>query len=163
MKQILRYVRRTTSLGLMFTRSTKLEVVGFSEKKILNDMYYITGLKRNIVSLGQATEVGCEVRMKDNILMLFDRSGHLMIKTTRSRNRLYKVTLQTYTIQYLQIASSTESSKWHAHLGHVNTETMKLMINKELVTGILNIALEKETCASCLLGKQARHPFPKKK
>ena len=94
----------------MFTRSTKLEVVVFSDKKILNDMYYITGIKRNIVSLGQATEVGCEVRMKDNILMLFDRSGHLLIKTTRSRNRLYKVTLQTYTIQCLQIASSTESS-----------------------------------------------------
>lgn len=34
------------------------------------------------------------------------------------------------------------------------------MINKELVTSIPNITVEKETCASCLLGKQTRQPFP---
>ena len=38
------------------------------EKKILNNVYYIPGLRSNIISLGQATEVGCEVRMKDNTL-----------------------------------------------------------------------------------------------
>ena len=130
-------------------------------KKILNDVYYIPALKSNIVSLGQATEVGCEIRMKGNSLMLYDRSGHLMIETIRSRNRLYKVNLQTDNIQCLQVVTS-ESSKWHARLGHVNTETMKMMINKELVTGIPKIIVEKETCASCLLGKQSRQPFPQK-
>ncbi|XP_013639745.1 PREDICTED: uncharacterized protein LOC106345014 [Brassica oleracea var. oleracea] len=64
------------------------------EKKTLNNVYYIPGLRSNIVSLGQATEAGCEVRMKDNILTLFDRTGELMIKTSRSRNRLYKVNLK---------------------------------------------------------------------
>ena len=33
------------------------------EKKILSNVYYIPELRSNIVSLGQATEVGCEVRM----------------------------------------------------------------------------------------------------
>lgn len=130
-------------------------------KKILNDVYYIPALRSNIISLGQATEVGCEVLMKDNTLMLFDRSGHLMIETKRSQNRLYKVTLQTDSIKCMQ-TRLTESSTWHARLGHVNTETMKLMINKELVTGIPAINIKKETCASCLLGKQARQPFPQK-
>ena len=36
------------------------------EKKILHNVYYIPNLKSNIVSLGQATKAGCEVRMKDN-------------------------------------------------------------------------------------------------
>lgn len=35
-----------------------------------------------------------------------------------------------------------------------------MMINKELVTGTPSIAVEKETCVSCLLGKQTRKPFP---
>lgn len=54
----------------------------------MHNVYYIPGLKSNIISLGQATEAGCEVRMKGDMLMLFDRLGGLMVKTTRSKNRL---------------------------------------------------------------------------
>lgn len=64
------------------------------EKKILGNVYYIMGLKNNIVSLGQATEAGCEVRMKDHHLILFDRAGKIMVKTTKAKNGLYKVTLE---------------------------------------------------------------------
>ena len=129
------------------------------EKKILNNVYYIPKLRSNIISLGQATEVGCEVKMKDNQLMLFDKTGHLMIQTTRAKNRLYKVVLQA-DIHCLQISLGSESSRWHARLGHVNTDTMKVMINKQLVTGMPEIAVTKETCVSCLRGKQVRQPFP---
>ena len=69
------------------------------EKKILRDVYYIPGLRSNIISLGQATEAGCEVRMKNKELYLLDRMGHLMVKTTRSPNRLYKVILAADTVQ----------------------------------------------------------------
>lgn len=34
------------------------------------------------------------------------------------------------------------------------------MLNKELVTGLPSIPIEKETCVSCLLGKQTRKLFP---
>ena len=130
------------------------------EKKMLNNVYYIPSLRSNIVSLGQATEAGCEVSMKDETLKLFDHSGQLMIQSTRSKNRLYKVVLQADTIQCLQITSSSDSSKWHARLAHVNTETMRQMITKELVDGVPNITIEKQTCVSCLLGKQTRRSFP---
>lgn len=99
--------------------------------------------------------------MKDNELFLFDRMGYLIVKITRSRNRLYKVVLQADTIQLLQISTTSESFKWHARLGHVNRDTIKLMINKKLVEGVPHIQVKKETCVSCLLGKQARVPFPK--
>lgn len=130
------------------------------EKKVLKNVYYIPGLKSNIVSLDQATEVGCEVRMKDNTLTLFDRMGQLMVKTIRSKNRLYKVNLEVDHVRCLQITSTTESSKWHTRLGHLNKEKMKMMINKDFVVGIPNIEISKETCVSCLLGKQTRRSFP---
>lgn len=122
----------------------------------MSNVYYIHGLRSNILSLGQATEVGCDVRMKDDVLKVFDRTGYLMIKTSRSKNRLYKVHLQADVVECLQITLPTETSRWHARLGHVNTETMKTMISKGLVIGLPNITAEKETCISCLLGKQTR-------
>ena len=127
------------------------------DKKVLSNVYYIPGLKSNIVSLGQATEAGCEVSMKDDILKLFDHAGQLMVKSTRSKTRLYKVVLQADTVQCLQIASCSESSKWHARLGHLNNETMKMMMNKSLVVGMPKITIERETCVSCLFGKLGSH------
>ena len=79
-----------------------------------------------------------------------------MVKTIRSMNRLYKVRVQVYeSVECLKIVMS-ESNKWHARLGHVNTETMKAMISSKLVAGIPSIEVEKDTCTSCLLGKQIK-------
>ena len=122
------------------------------EKKVLNSVYYILGLRRNIISLGQATEVGCKVRMKGNTLTLFDRYGDVMVR---------KVILNVDRLQCLQLTAMSETSMWHSHLGHVNIETLKLMVKKELVTGMPDITIRKKNHVSCLLGKQARKPFPK--
>ena len=129
-------------------------------KKVLNNVYYIPGLRSNIVSLGQATEAGCEVIMKNDVLRLLDRTGQVMFKCTISKNRLYKVVLQADTIHCLQITALSESSKWHARLGHLNNEAMKTIINRNLVVGLPSMTIEKKTCVSCLLGKQTRRPFP---
>lgn len=61
----------------------------------------------------------------------------------------------------LQLSVPSESARWHARLGHIGREAMRLMANKEFVYGLPKIEIDKETCPYCLLGKQARHTFPK--
>ncbi|KAG7567621.1 Zinc finger CCHC-type [Arabidopsis thaliana x Arabidopsis arenosa] len=67
------------------------------ERRILANVYYIPELKSNILSLGQATEAGCDVRMKKGYLTLHDRDGNLLVKANRSKNRLYKVNMEVET------------------------------------------------------------------
>ena len=123
-------------------------------------MYFIPELKSNIISLGQATESGCDVRMRGEHRIMCDRDGKLIAKEVRSKNRLYKVQMGLKeTMCYLSTATS-ESSRWHARLGHINMETMNSMIQRDLVAGIPHIDVEKKICGSCLLGKQARQTFP---
>ncbi|XP_013616919.1 PREDICTED: uncharacterized protein LOC106323322 [Brassica oleracea var. oleracea] len=129
-------------------------------KKTMSNVYFIPALRSNIISLGQATEAGCEVSMKEDILCIYDREGRLLIRRNRGRNRLYKVLLEPESTSCLQVITSNESSKWHARLGHINFDNIKLMVDKELVTGIPKISITKNTCVSCLLGKQTRRPFP---
>ncbi|XP_024009964.1 uncharacterized protein LOC112085163 [Eutrema salsugineum] len=50
------------------------------EQKLVSDIYYISELKSNILSLGQATESGCDVRMRQDYLTLHDPSGRLLVK-----------------------------------------------------------------------------------
>ena len=130
------------------------------ERKTMSNVYFIPALRSNIISLGQATETGCEIRMKEDVLELYDRDSKLLIRSSRGRNRLYKVALDAESPSCLQIITSDVSSKWHARLGHINFENMRQMVDKELVTGIPKIMVMKKTCVSCLLGKQPRRSFP---
>ncbi|XP_013703493.2 uncharacterized protein LOC106407215 [Brassica napus] len=58
------------------------------DRKTLADVYFIPELKSNIISLGKATESGCDVHMKEEYLTLHDKDGNLITKAKRSQNRL---------------------------------------------------------------------------
>lgn len=131
------------------------------EARTMTEVYYIPDLRSNIISLGQATESGCDIRLREDYLTMHDRDGKLLVKASRAKNRLYKVRMGLKEDLCLQTAAMGDSSRWHARLGHVNFETIRSMISRELVEGIPQLAIEREVCGSCLLGKQARQVFPK--
>ncbi|CAA7055273.1 unnamed protein product [Microthlaspi erraticum] len=60
----------------------------------------------------------------------------------------------------LYLTETSESSRWHARLGHLNFENLKTMIDKGVVRGIPRVNIEKKICGACLLGKQTRQVFP---
>ena len=130
------------------------------DKKILADVYFIPELKSNIISLGQATESGCEVLMKDDVLTLRDKDGKLITSAKRSPNRLYKVLMEMVEVKCLYSKVQDNGRRWHARLGHIGTDSLQLMVKKELVRGIPKINIRKEPCEACMRGKQARQVFP---
>ena len=60
---------------------------------MISNVYYVSKLKNNILSLGQFLENGYEVYMKDHTLPLRDQSGSLITKVPMSCNRLFTLTL----------------------------------------------------------------------
>lgn len=130
------------------------------EKMILTDVYYIPDLRSITISLGKATDSGCEVRMKEDRLFLYDRDSKLLVKAKRSPNILYKVIMEVEKTKCLQMVHHKESSKSHSRLGHMGLSNLKLMVEKNMVFGMPHFGVEKETCAACLRGKQVRKYFP---
>lgn len=130
------------------------------EARVMTDVYFIPDLKSNIISLGQATESGIDIRMKGDHLTMHDREGRLLVKANRSKNRLYKVCMGIKDTPCLNLTSMNDSNKWHARLGHVNMDSLKSMIQKESVKGIPHINVGKEICGPCMMGKQTRRVFP---
>ena len=130
-------------------------------KRIIADVYFIPKLRSNIISLGQATEHGCEVLTRDNLLTLKDKDGRVIAKAQRSPNRLYKVHISKVDlVSCLQAATMSASSLWHARLGHIGRDSLAKMIKNELVIGIPKVDVEKDTCSPCLRAKQIRRSFP---
>lgn len=50
------------------------------EPRVMTDVYYIPDLKTNIISLGQATKSGCDIRLRGEVLTMHDRNGKLLVK-----------------------------------------------------------------------------------
>lgn len=98
------------------------------DKKVLAGVYYIPDLKSNIISLGQAMEAGCEVRMKEEHLTLQDKEGKLTVQAKRSKNRLYKVLMNIVELKFFQSATQIEATIWHAHLGHIRNKSIRVMV-----------------------------------
>lgn len=64
------------------------------EQRVISHVYYIPNLKSNILSLGQLTENGCKVVMENSILLLYNSNQKILMRVTRSKNRLYKANLK---------------------------------------------------------------------
>ena len=108
------------------------------------DIYYIPDLKRNILGLGQATEQGYDVRMRDNYLTLKDSNGRLLAKVLRSPNRLYKLRLEVGRPACLHTRMEEDTWRWHARFGHISFKTIRSMATQEMVHGLPEIQDEKE-------------------
>ena len=119
----------------------------------MRDVYYIPDLQSKIICLAQATKSGCDIRLKGECMTMHDQDGKLLVKATRSKNRLYKVHMGIKDNICLLSTATNTSNRWHARLGHVNFETIQSMVQRELVTGIPRMTFEKSVCGSCLLGK----------
>lgn len=118
-------------------------------------------LKSNILSLGQATEPGCDVRMRQDYLTLHDPSGRLLVKVKRSPNRFYKISLKIGKLICLYTSMEDNTCRWHARLWHISFKKIKAMFQQKMVSGLPEINQEKKLCESCLVRKQTRQLFPK--
>ncbi|KAD7477730.1 hypothetical protein E3N88_00866 [Mikania micrantha] len=130
------------------------------EQRVISHVYYIPNLKNNILSLGQLTENGCKVLLERDSLYLYDNNETLLMKVTRSKNRLYNINLRIGAPICLLSKIDEEAWLWHARLGHINFDTIKLMTHKNLVQGVPRINHASQICDACLLEKHIRAPFP---
>lgn len=105
-----------------------IDMNGDSRK--MTDVYFIPDLRSNIISLGQATEAGCDIRMKGEELTMRDKHGKLLVKASRSRHRLYKAHMGIKPATCFNAKVEDESRRWHFRLGHINFENLKNMVKK---------------------------------
>ncbi|XP_052619749.1 uncharacterized protein LOC128126064 [Lactuca sativa] len=84
------------------------------EQKLMKDIYYIPSLRSNVISLGQSTIAGCDIRMRGDFLTMRDGDGRLLMKVPRSANRLYKIKLKVGKPHCLQAKFNDEAWLWHA-------------------------------------------------
>lgn len=91
-----------------------------NQHKVLTRVYYIPQLKSNIVSLGQLEEAGCDIRLFDGRLNIYDADYSLLVCAPRTNNRLYIVKLGIVPPVCLMTKIGDTSWRWHARYEHLD-------------------------------------------
>src|SRR3954471_19377095 len=62
---------------------------------LIKDVWYVPGIKNNLMSVGQLIEKGFSVIMKNNLLNLYDSNQKLIMQSGQGSNRIFKVNVET--------------------------------------------------------------------
>ena len=160
---------------------------------LIRNVYHVPELHGNLLSVGRFTSEGGEVNFCGNTCTLNSRSGDFSIVAQRRPDGLYVLHLvvePSSSALYASVREGPSSSDddndnihalativppssiskapleiWHRRLGHVNTEKVIQMYQKNLVTGMEitgDLKVPTTTCTPCMQGKQTRSPIPSK-
>ncbi|KAM1315693.1 hypothetical protein ACFX2F_019427 [Malus domestica] len=118
--------------------SSKLPVEGKGKIKIIqkdgreeyiSDIYYIPGMKSNILSIGQLLQKGYIIHMEDMFLTLRNARRKLIARVQMSKNRMFPLKLNIKIGSCNIGVMEDESWKWHLRFGHLHFNGLKLLSN----------------------------------
>ncbi|KAI5417780.1 hypothetical protein KIW84_042409 [Lathyrus oleraceus] len=142
-KHLFKEMRKIEDGNVSFGDASKVKVEGKGMIRYLQkdgligsiqDVYYVPNLKTNILSLEQLTEKGYSILMKERILYLKDKLGHLIARVEMERNRMYKLNLINVREKYLQVNVEDKASLWHLRFGHLHHAGLKRSMHIALIS-----------------------------
>ncbi|XP_049360750.1 uncharacterized protein LOC125825454 [Solanum verrucosum] len=112
--------------------------VGKSLEDSIENVYYVSGLKYNLLSVSQICDKGSEVKFSSDKCIVTSLTNKKLILMARRRKNMYVVDLETPhgdDLTYLS-AQSENDVLWHRRLGHVSSSLLNKLVSRDLVRGL---------------------------
>ncbi|CAM8963089.1 unnamed protein product [Rhodiola kirilowii] len=124
----------------------------------LDDVYWVDGLKANLISISQLCDGRNQVQFTRNSYQVYDKHGVCVKEGERASNNCYLLSrAATPAAITCMLSRSDEVHLWNQHLGHINFRSLKFLANERLLEGIPNIRGDMQIiCGDCQAGKQTR-------
>eukprot|EP00253_Pinus_taeda_P009846 PITA_09846 len=136
------------------------------EQIIVPEVYYVPGLKCNLLSIGQLIDKGYNVFFKDDMCTIRDipPSKKIIAQVQMTSNRMFPLklradlkegrTIAAVTQEVFQEQVKDENWLWHLRFGHLHFGCLNLLHKKGMVKGLPLIEKPDSFCEGCILGKQ---------
>ena len=134
------------------------------ESIILDSVYHVPGMKKNLLSVTNAVDAGHYVLFGPKDVKFLRNVEEVKADVTHVGKRVNDLYVLSASSSYVDKMSSNDgASIWHARLGHVNMDKLKAMTSKNLVNGLPQLSFPNgvELCEGCQYGKSHRRPFDK--
>ena len=115
--------------------------VGKEDATKIHNVYYVDGLKHNLLSISQLCDSGYDVVFQANLCIVKNlKTGKELLTGVRTRN--------VYTVQLSNLSNHTclasfEEDKWlwHRRVGHANMQLISKLVSQHLFCSFLNSCL----------------------
>ena len=150
-----------SSMDVMGKGTIRMLANGFVQ--IITGVFYIPGLKNNLLSIGQLAEKGLTILIQRGTYKLYHPEKGLIMEIAMAPNRIFKLFAQIQSKEQVCFNSSSEDNAmlWHNRYGHLSFIGLNLLQQKGMVRGLPNFDAPSKACGDCLIGKQQRNSFPK--
>lgn len=135
---------------------------------MISYVYFVPGLKNNLLSVGQLQQKGLRIIIEDDMCDVWHKQQRrLIMQSTMSTNRMFvilaKVRAPRGEMEANHLHSSIEVAEeiWQKRFGHLNHNSLATLAEKEMVTGLPKISIDGVVCEICMKGKQSRENIPK--
>ena len=132
-----------------------------NEKQVqLEDVYRVSGMKKNLLSVSQLTDSGKFVVFGPKDVKVCQRV-EVVDKPLMKGQKIDSMYVMLAEEAYVQKTRNNETSDlWHARLGHVNYHKLKMMMNKSSLRGLPQLDVHTDiVCAGCQYGKAHQLPY----
>lgn len=101
---------------------------------LIEDVLFIPDIQCNMLSIGQLVEKGFSIIMEGGSLKLYDKKKRMVLKSTLTRNKIWKASLKASKSHYLYSSiPDGESWLWHKRYVHLYFRSIGKMNTKNLV------------------------------
>ncbi|RDX87961.1 hypothetical protein CR513_30501, partial [Mucuna pruriens] len=122
------------------------------QQSLIKDVLYVPQMKTNLLSLGQLLEKGYVMNMENNMMKMYDNKRKLILKVPLSKNRTFKIGIQSGESHCFAVAVEDQNWLWHLRFGHLNFKSLSLLKKKWDEP-------PKELCEGCLMSKHTKSSF----
>jgi hypothetical protein len=146
-------------MNVMGRGSLKLKIDG--RVHVITSVFYIPGLKTNLLSLGQIQQKQVSILFRNDECRIFHDVKGLLLVTHMSANRMYSLKATVIVPQCLKVSKDDLTQLWHNRYAHLSMKGLNTLMKLEMVKGLPELKSSQDVCADCLTGKQHRDTFPK--
>ena len=145
----------------------RLEIDGIIQ--VISSVYFVPGLRNNLLSVGQLQQKGLKIVIEDNECKIWHKlQRRLIIHLTMSKNRMFIISATMREsrdgLEANQVHCPEEAvdEKWHRRFGHLNHNSLVTLAEKEMVNGLPKLNNSGAVCEVCMKGKQNQANIPKR-
>ncbi|CAJ2635927.1 unnamed protein product [Trifolium pratense] len=128
---------------------------------VITNVYFVPGLKTNLISIGQLQQKRVTVIFKDDVCKIYHEEKGLLFSTAMSSNRMYVISATVINSRCLLSAKQESTVLWHERYGHLHFKGLNTLSKKQMVRGLPELEEIEDNCVDCLAGKQSRDSIPK--
>ena len=159
-KSLFKSLKEKVSDYVTFGDGSHAQVLGkgtieLSGLPLLKDVFYIKGLKENLLSITQICDEDFLVQFSKKGCVIIDEEGIQVLEGNRTTDNCYrvvptpKISCRSARVDMLEL--------WHQRFGHANFKQVAKVSKLEAVVGLPKFGkVEKTICGACQMGKQTK-------